>query len=393
MIEIKTEIQKLSKQLHKQVISYRRHIHQNPELSFQEFETAKFIKSILSEYNISTDDSFGDNAVIGIIEGEQNGISIALRADTDALAIEEQNSCEYKSTNQGIMHACGHDAHSASLLGTAIVLNSLKAHIKVRIILVFQPAEEKNPGGAKILIDKGLVTKYDIKKFVGQHVLPEAKTGTFLFGDGMQMASTDELYISFNGIGGHAAIPKKRSDTVMALVDFITAVKAYEKTLENNLPFIIAFGKLEAKGAVNVIPDQSLAQGTMRTFDENLRKAIQIKLVEIANECAIRYDCSSDFNIAHGYPSLENDKVLTEQASFAAKEYIGEKNIGNLELKMTAEDFAYYSKEVPSVFYRAGISGNKQGNIGLHNPKFNIDEDIFIHTVGMMAYIAIKISE
>lgn len=392
MTNLISEIKEISLKLHKQVIEYRRHIHQNPELSFNEFETAKFIKSILTEHNIKTDDSFGENAVIGIIDGDKEGETIALRADTDALPIEEVNTFDFKSRNNGVMHACGHDAHTASLLGTAIILNSLKQHIEGQIILVFQPAEEKNPGGASILIEKGLISKFDIKKIVGQHVMPETPTGKFLFGPGMLMASTDELYVSFEGVGGHAALPSSRSDTVLALVEFISKAKEFEQSLSSDYPFIIAFGKLEAKGAVNVIPNESLCHGTMRTFNENLRKIIQKGLEEIANKCAIKHKCSAKFEICHGYPSLENNHELTKTATNVAMEFVGKDNIQELKLRMTAEDFAYYAKEIPGVFYRMGISGNGKGNTGLHNPEFDMDEAVFINSIGLMAYIALKIA-
>ncbi|PLX07500.1 MAG: hypothetical protein C0596_11255 [Marinilabiliales bacterium] len=194
-------IKDYSKEIYSDVVSYRRHIHQNTELAYNEFETAAFIKSVLHNNDIETDDSFGKNNVIGIIEGDQEGETIGLRADIDALPITELADCDYKSQNEGIMHACGHDAHTASLLGTATILNKIKDQIKGRVILVFQHAEEKNPGGAIQLIEKGLIKKYDIKKMLGQHVMPETETGKFLFGSGQLMASTDELYITFRGKG------------------------------------------------------------------------------------------------------------------------------------------------------------------------------------------------
>ncbi len=391
MTDLIPEIKKLSKELHSNVIEIRRHIHANPELAFEEFETASYIKSVLLSNGISFDESFGDNAVIGIIDGELNGDTIALRADIDALPIIENNSCEYKSTKQGLMHACGHDAHTASLLGTAIILNSIKHVIRGRIILVFQPAEEKIPGGAKILIEKGLITKYDIKKIIGQHVLPEMKTGHFCFASGYLMAATDELYVKFEGVGGHAALPQKRSDTVLALVDFIHEVKEMQKSLKSDMPFIVAFGRLVADGALNVIPSLASADGTMRTFDENLRKQIKINLQDIANNVAKENKCTANLEIRNGYPSVYNDPELTQKIIAAAKQYLPAENIENMELRMTAEDFAYYGKEIPAVFYRMGISGNGKGDTGLHNASFDLDEEAFVHSVGLMAYFATNI--
>ncbi|MDD4149067.1 MAG: M20 family metallopeptidase [Bacteroidales bacterium] len=392
MSNVKNEIKKLSEQIVNDVISYRRHIHKYPDLSFNEFETAAFIKDILLKNAIETDDSFGDNAVIGIIEGRLPGNTVGLRADIDALPINELNDCEYKSTKAGIMHACGHDAHAASLLGTAIILNQLKDKIKGKIILVFQPAEEKNPGGAIGLIEKGLLTKYNITKMLGQHVSPENETGKFLFGSGQLMASTDELYVSFHGKGGHAALPHTRSDTVLALVDFITKAMDFKENLKSDQPFIIAFGKIVADGAVNVIPDETITHGTMRTLDEELRKHIKMQLPLIAEKSAKKYDCTAKFEVCAGYPSLINDEKLTEIAKKAAIEFVGVENIEDLKLRMTAEDFAYYTREIPSVFYRFGVTGDGKGNVNVHNPKFNIDESSLLNSSALMAWLAIEIN-
>ncbi|MDD2387397.1 MAG: M20 family metallopeptidase [Bacteroidales bacterium] len=393
MSDIKNEIKKLSQQIFHDVVSYRRHIHQYPELAFNEFETAAYIRDILSKNGIETDNSFGDNAVIGIIEGSLPGKTIGLRADIDALEIIELNVCEYKSTKSGIMHACGHDAHAASLLGSAIILNQLKDRIKGRIILVFQPAEEKNPGGAIGLIEKGLLTKYNISKMLGQHVSPENETGKFLFGSGLLMASTDELFVSFYGKGGHAALPHTRSDTVLALVDFISETMDFQKKLESEFPFIIAFGKIVAEGAVNVIPDETITHGTMRTLDEDLRKHIKMQLHLIAVKSAKKYNCTSKFEVCAGYPSLINDEKLTNITKKAAAEFIGIENIKELKLRMTAEDFAYYSREIPSVFYRFGVTGNGKGNVNVHNPKFDIDESSLLNSSALMAWLAIEINQ
>jgi amidohydrolase len=391
MIKTIEEIKALSKDLHPEIVQIRRYLHQHPELSFDEFNTASYLKNLLIKNGIGTDDSFGKNAVIGIIQGTLPGDTIALRADIDALPINEKTNLEFSSVNKGVMHACGHDAHAASLIGTALILNKLKDKIQGRIILIFQPAEEKIPGGAKLLVEQGLLKKYNIKRIIGQHVLPEMKTGNFCFGEGFVMAATDELYIKFYGVGGHAAVPQKRSDTVMALVEFIHEAKELQKKLISDMPFIIAFGKIVADGVLNVIPSQSSADGTMRTFDENLRIEIKKQLEIIAAKSAANYKCTYNLEIRHGYPSVYNAPSLTKQVIEAAAKYISEKSIEKMEVRMTAEDFAYYGKEIPAVFYRMGISGNNKGNIGLHNDQFDIDEEAFLHSMGLMAYIALSI--
>lgn len=390
MENLKDKIASLSREIHAEVVEIRRYIHQNPELSFHEFSTVKFIKSKLEKYAIKYDVTFGDNALVGIIEGELPGDTIALRADTDALPLSELNTCEYKSANEGVMHACGHDAHTASLIGTAIVLQKLKSILKGRIILVFQPAEEKIPGGAKILIEQGLLTKYDIKKIIGQHVLPEMPTGHFCFAPGFLMAATDELYIRFEGVGGHAAVPQKRSDTVLAVVEFIHEVKELQKNLKSDLPFIVAFGRLIADGVLNVIPSKTSADGTMRTFDEELRQEIKKNLKLIAERVASENKCTFDLEIRDGYPSVYNDPDLTATIISAAKDYLGDDKVENMELRMTAEDFAYFGKEIPAVFYRMGIAGNGKGMTGLHNPSFDMDESAFVYSVGLMAWLALN---
>lgn len=391
MINIKQEIKDLSAKIFPEIVEYRRHIHKNPELSFEEFETAKFIKNILLKNNIEIDESFGKNSVIGIIKGELSGRNIALRADIDALPIEELTNYEFKSVNKGVMHACGHDAHSASLLGTAIILQKLKHYLKGNIILIFQPAEERNPGGAKMLIDKGLLKKYEITKVLGQHVLPELDSGKFSFAPNYVMASSDELYISFSGKGGHAALPNKRSDTVLALTHFLVEANQLRFSLKSEMPFIIAFGKISANGSINVIPEIALAEGTMRTFDEKLRKDIQVKLKVIANKYADLYDCKVEFEIRHGYPPVYNNPELNSEIMSFAKEFIGFEKVENMEIRMTAEDFSYYAQEVPAVFYRAGIAGDNKGFTGLHNPYFDLNENFLQEASALMACLALNI--
>jgi len=391
MKNLKDKIQKLNEKYFSKIVEFRRHIHQYPELSFKEFETAKYIKSILTKYNIEFDESFGENAVIGVVKGDLSGNNIALRADMDALPIEELVDSEFKSKVPGVMHACGHDAHVASLLGTAIILQELRNYIKGNIILIFQPAEERNPGGAKILIDKGLLKKYNIIKVLGQHVLPELEVGKFNFGSNYVMATSDEIYIKFSGKGGHAALPHKRSDTVLALIHFINEVNELKIKLKSDMPIIIAFGKLSAQGSINVVPEASFAEGTMRTFDEKLRNEIKAKLQVIADKHADYYSCKADLEIRHGYPAVYNDPKLNSQIMDLAKDFLGEENVGELEIRMTAEDFAFYSHEVPSVFYRAGVAGNGKGIAGQHTSYFDIDENVFLKSSALMAWFALNI--
>lgn len=390
MESLLTEIKAANQELFGQIVEYRRHIHQNPELSFQEFETAKYIRNILHNNGIATDDTFGDNAVI-VVFGE-GGETVALRADIDALPIHEEVDLPFKSRNEGVMHACGHDAHAASLLGTALILKRLEKHIRNRIVLIFQPGEELCPGGANILVQKGLLEKYDIKRIVGMHVSAELPTGKFLFGSGYLMAATNELYIKFHGVGGHAAIPQKRSDTVLALADFLVNVRKMQESLTDDMPFVVAFGKIVGDGALNVVPSETSADGTMRTFNPVLHRTIEENLKRISEESAAKYKCTAELEIRKGYPAVYNNPEVTRIARSLAAEYVSESNIDEMPLKMTAEDFAYYSEKIPATFFRAGIMGNGRGEVGQHNPKFDMDEDVFRESAGLMAYIALNLN-
>jgi amidohydrolase len=391
-MNIKNEIKQISAEILNQVIDFRRHIHKHPELSFNEFKTAAYIRKILDVNNIEHDDSFGDNAVIGIIHGKQKGITIALRADTDALKIHEKNETDYTSVNKGVMHACGHDVHTASLLGTAIVLNKLKDFIKGKIILVFQPAEEIDPGGAIILINQGLLEKYEIKKIIGQHVLPGMKTGTFGFTPGKSMAATNEIYIKFTGKGGHAAMPDLRSDVVLALGGFINKAEALpEKYKQPEAPVIVAFGRLQAGGAINIIPSESKIEGTMRTFDENVRILLKKEIQQIANECAKKYKCEVEVEIKDGYPHLFNNIDLTQFLIAEAADFFTADQIIEAEMRMTGEDFAYFAQRIPACYYRFGIEGNGKGNVNLHNEFFDVDESALESSVALMSWLALKL--
>lgn len=397
-MEYKTieNIRKSSEEIFSEVVFWRRHLHQNPELSFQEKKTAEFIEQILKDNGIETDISIATNSVIGIIKVNNKNNFIALRADIDAIAVQEENNYVYKSNNQGIMHACGHDAHTAALLGVAKILVKNKELLKNNILLIFQAAEEKNPGGAKILLDNGLLKKYNIKKIISQHVDPDIDTSSFAFGEGNLMASSDELYLTFSGKGGHAAMPEKRSDTVLAAVNFIKKIELAQKKYNALFPTIISFGKFIANGTVNVVPNETILEGTLRTYDENFRCLIKKELQKEAKKYAEIYRCSVNFEIKEGYPCLFNDSNLFLEIKNLAKNFLAEDKIAEgkiIEFKprMGAEDFAFYSKKIPALLYRSGIRANGFGKNVLHSPNFDIDENFFIEAVGLMCYFAIKL--
>jgi amidohydrolase len=387
--EYADEIKNFNQKIFPEIVEIRRHLHRFPELSFCEVNTAKFIRQKLEDIGIETDVTLGNNSVIGILRINSENNFIALRADTDALPIYEENDYQYKSVNQGVMHACGHDAHTASLLGTAMILKHFKEQLTTNILFIFQAAEEKNPGGAKLLIDNGLFDKYKIKKIIAQHVDPEVETGKFCFGKGILMASSDEIYVTFKGVGGHAALPQNRSDTILSAGHFLVGSDILQVMLNKKHPAIISFGKIIANGTTNIIPNETYLTGTMRFYEYADRNFAKIMLRNAAKKWAEKYKCSVDFEISEGYPCLWNDEYLYDEVSEKAKIFLGTENILDFTPRMGSEDFAFYSHKIPAQLYRSGIRGNGFGEYMLHNPKFDLDENFLLQASALMAFLVI----
>ena len=385
------KIKKLSIESLEDVIRIRRHIHKFPELSFQEEKTSDYIQTELKSIGIPFTNGHVKTGIIGTIEGKNpKSKTILLRADIDALPIVEKNNVSYKSSNEGVMHACGHDAHTASLIGAAKILNSLRDEFTGTIKILFQPAEEKLPGGAKLLIEEGVFESIQPNVCLAQHVFPELPAGKVGFKKGLYMASTDELHVTVHGKGGHAALPHKVIDPVVIAAQLIINLQQIISRNNNPItPSVLSFGYIEGKGATNVIPNEVKIKGTFRTFDENWRDEAHEKMLQMANSIATSMGGSCDFEIKNGYPFLTNDFEITDLAIEAAKEFLGEENVVDLDLRMTSEDFAYLSHEFPSCFYRLGTNDGKN-NSNLHTPTFNIDEKSLEIGAGLLAYIAIK---
>ena len=381
------QIKAYNTEIFKEIVENRRYFHQNPELSYCEVNTAKVINQKLQEIGIETDLSFGNNNVIGILPVNSENKFLALRADIDALPILEENISSYTSNNHGVMHACGHDAHIASLLGTAKILKKFQSELKNNILFIFQAAEEKNPGGAKILLDSGLLSKYNISKIIAQHIDPEIESGKIALGKGNLMASCDEIYAVFNGIGGHAAQPDKRSDTVLATINFIQEIDQLKTEINKQTPTLISFGKIIANGATNIVPAETSIAGTMRTYNENNRCFIKSKLQITAEKWAKKYNCSVALGISEGYPCLINDEKLFDETLLLAEKFVGKNNILEFEARMGAEDFSFYSHKIPALLYRTGVKGNGFGEHLLHNSKFDLDENVFLTSCGFMALL------
>lgn len=389
---IKEQIQQLSQKIFEEVVANRRHLHSHPELSFQEAQTSAFIASKLDELGLQYQ-KMADNGLVALIRGERPSDNVvALRADMDALPITETNDVPYKSRNTGVMHACGHDAHTSSLLGTAKILTALKSQFGGTIKLIFQPAEERLPGGASLMIKEGVLENPKPQAVLGQHVMPLIDAGKVGFRAGKYMASTDELYVTVKGKGGHGAQPQQNIDPVIITAHILTALQTLvSRAADPKSPTVLSFGKVIANGATNVIPNEVYLEGTFRTMDEQWRKDAHIKMKKMAEGIAESMGGSCDFNIMHGYPFLVNEEKLTASARGFAEDYLGKENVLDLDLWMAAEDFAYFSQAADSCFYRLGTRNEDRGiTSSVHTPTFDVDEDAFKISTGLMAYLAIK---
>lgn len=385
---LKEKIIYLTNRYYDEIVQIRRYIHKNPELSYYENETSAFIEKMLQEYGINYKKGFVNTGIIAWLRGEKPGPVIGLRAELDALPITENNQVSYKSKRNGIMHACGHDAHLAMLLGTMKILKELKKDFPGTVLFIFQPAEELVPGGAKLMIKDGAFDEIKPDLIIAQHVYPDLEAGKVGYKAGEYMASSDEIYITIHGKGGHAAIPEKRDDTILAAARLL--ILLYEKI---NAPFpgkpptILAFGKIDGAGATNVIPSEVKIVGTFRTFDENWRKAAFREMKKIIAEFERKESIGVKFNIKKGYPVLRNDLKITKSAIRLSGAFLGEKNVVSLEQRMTSEDFANYSHSCPVCFFRLG-TGIKGKESALHTSDFNIDENALATGMGNLSWLA-----
>jgi amidohydrolase len=389
---VKEKIKALSEKYLPDTISVRRHLHAHPELSFEEYQTSAFIASKLHEYGIPFKQGIVKTGIVALIEGRNPSSKVvALRADMDALPIVEKNDCEYKSRNDGIMHACGHDVHSACLLGVGRILNELRNEFDGTIKLIFQPGEEKLPGGASLMIREGVLTSPSPESIFAQHVFPSMEAGKVGFRSGMYMASTDELYVTVKGKGGHAAMPADYNNPLLIAAEIISELNSVFMLQDQKAPTVLAFGKIIGNGATNVIPAEVKLEGTFRTMDEQWRKEAHKKMKHIAEKVAEAMGGEVDFRVENGYPFLVNDETVTAKAKAAAEEYLGKENVEELPLRMTAEDFAFYSQKVPACFYRLG-TGNKVKGItsGVHTATFDIDESALGIGVGLMVWLTLN---
>lgn len=388
----KEKIQELSHNIFNEVVANRRHLHSHPELSFHEVETSAYVAKKLDELGLEYQ-RMADNGLVALIKGEKPSDKVvALRADMDALPITEANEVPYRSQNIGVMHACGHDAHTSSLLGTAKILTQLKNEFAGTVKLIFQPAEEKLPGGASLMIKEGVLENPKPQAVIGQHVMPWIDAGKVGFRVGKYMASTDEIYVTVKGKGGHGAQPQANIDPVIITAHILTALQTIiSRYNDPKSPSVLSFGKVIANGATNVIPNEVYLEGTFRTMDEDWRADAHKKMKKMAEGIAESFGGSCEFNIMKGYPFLINEEKLTRSARANAEDYLGKENVLDLDLWMAAEDFAYYSQVADSCFYRLGTRNEKRGiTASVHTPTFDVEEDAFKISTGLMAYLALK---
>ncbi|TAL58627.1 MAG: amidohydrolase [Bacteroidetes bacterium] len=409
---LKEKIISLSEKYLNEIIAVRRHLHANPELSFQEYNTSKFIAGKLNEWGIPYKDGIVKTGIVATITGAQlpslggkdrAGYCLALRADMDALPITETNEVEYKSQNTGVMHACGHDVHTSSLLGAAKILHELKNEFSGTVKLIFQPGEEKAPGGASLMIKEGVLEDPKPSSIIAQHVFPSLEAGKVGFRSGKYMASTDEIYLTVKGKGGHAAMKGTYVNPLLIAAEILISLEkefgasplssgeGQRVRRGGAIPTVLAFGRMHANGTTNIIPNEVKIDGTFRTMDETWRKEAQniIKEVAVSKAKSMGGDC--DVNIMTGYPALVNDEQTTAKAKKYAEDLLGKENVIELELRMTGEDFSFYAQKIPACFYRLGTGNISKGiTSGVHTSTFNIDESALQTGMGLMAWIALN---
>lgn len=392
MTESTAKLVDMVKEIMPSLIEIRRHLHAHPELSFQEFETANYIKDKLDEFGIENI-SIVETGLLGTIRGNNpESKSIVLRGDIDALPIQEDSGVEFMSKNTGVMHACGHDVHTTCIIGAGKILNEMRSSFEGTVYLLFQPGEEKLPGGASKILATGLIDKIAPEFFVGQHVYPDLEAGKVGFRSGMYMASADEIYINVNGPGGHAALPEKTVDVIYATSELIQTIKrTISSETPSEAPTVLTFGRIEGLGATNVIPKTVSLEGTFRTMNEEWRVKAHGLIKKIIEEVERSTGAQIDLDIRIGYPCLVNDSLTTEKVRQAAIDLLGAEKVVDLELRMTSEDFAFYTQVFPSCFYRLGTKSEGGEVKKLHSPEFEIDEAAIEIGTALMATTAIHL--
>ncbi|MCF8226074.1 MAG: amidohydrolase [Bacteroidales bacterium] len=390
-MDIRESIRKHTSEILEDITGIRRHLHKNPELSFREFNTSGYIRSLLDAWGFEYKFPVVDTGIVALLHGKnEDGPVIALRSDMDGLPIKEQTGLPFSSANEGVMHACGHDIHMSCLLGTMRVLQEHREFFNGKVLFIFQPGEEKLPGGAKLMLEEGIFNENQPDLILAQHVLPEMEVGKVGFRPGEYMASSDEIYITVKGKGGHGALTENIHDPVlMASNILISLQQEINRGSPKGTPTVLSFGKVIADGAVNVIPDEVRIEGTFRTMHETWRKQAHTLIEQVASGIASGMGGKVDVEIRHGYPVLINDRSVTRSARSYAASLIGEENIVDMDIRMTAEDFAWFSAHYPSMMYRIGVKAPGAAKmIPLHTSRFIADEGAISTGINMMSWLA-----
>lgn len=387
-------IRLLAQHHHAATIAQRRHLHAHPELSFQEVRTSQFVADQLAEIGVEYHQGIAGTGIVALIKGKNpRKRVIALRGDMDALPIREANQVPYKSQNEGVMHACGHDVHTSSLLGTVRILHELRDQWQGTVKCIFQPGEEKLPGGASIMIKEGVLENPRPVSIFGQHVHPPLRAGMIGLKPGIYMASADEIYVTVKGKGGHGAMPQECIDPITMSAQIIMALQQIiSRYADPAIPSVLTFGKINSTGgATNIIPNEVKIEGTFRTMHEKWRADAHKRMKKMAESIAKGMGGSCDFHIMHGYPMLLNHEALTVRTKQWAIEYLGKSNVVDLPLRMTSEDFAYFSQAMPACFYRLGTGNPERGITSpIHTDTFDVDEAALETSTGLMAWLAVK---
>lgn len=391
-INLQSRVREAAATLLPQVRSFRRHIHAHPELSFEEHATARFVAEQLSAWGIPYTTGIAGTGIVALVEGKNPASRcIAVRSELDALPILEQSSAEYKSRNEGVMHACGHDVHTSILLGVGKMLHDMRGEWEGTAKLIFQPGEEKHPGGGSLMLAEGVLESPKVNSILALHVYPNLPSGHVGFRSGQYMASTDEIHLTIRGKGGHAALPHLTIDPIAIAAQILVGLQQVVSRRANPVsPCVLSFGKISGGTVGNVIPDEVHLSGTLRTMNEDWRMEAHRLIRSYIGETCAAWGATADIDIPLGYPSLFNDPVLTEKARARAEELLGANSVHTLDLRMTADDFAFYSHAVPGCYFRLGTSrAGKEFTSSVHTSSFDIDEDAMRTGMEVMAWLAI----
>ena len=386
-------IKDYAKQFFPLIVEVRRDLHSHPELSFNETRTAEQIKAFLDQYGVDYTEGWAGYGVVASIKGTKEGPTVMLRADMDALPIHEENDIPYRSVHNGVMHACGHDVHTSSLLGAAAILHHMREHLKGEVKLIFQPGEEKLPGGASMMIKEGLLKSNSPEWIIAQHVFPSLPAGHVGFKSGLYMASADEIYVTIKGKGGHAATPHLCIDPILIASRVVVGLQELVSRFIDPLsPAVLTIGRMFSNGgATNVIPDTVQLEGTLRAMDEKWRFDAHELIKEFITSTCKASGATAEINIVIGYPSLKNNDAITEMCKDASIQYLGIDKVHDLPQRMSSEDFAFYTQEIPGTFYRLGTGWNDSGrDFPVHSNKFNINESALETGMGLMAFIVLS---